>query len=61
MQWLPDVQSHDLQIWLTDQLQKLCSANHKNKMFCCENGVIGAILVVLGREKQINPTAIGEY
>ncbi|XP_053386541.1 neurobeachin-like protein 1 [Mercenaria mercenaria] len=58
IQWLPDIQSHDLQIWLMEHLRQLCSSDHNNKMNCCNNGMIGAILSVLGREKQINPAAV---
>ncbi|XP_060592045.1 neurobeachin-like protein 1, partial [Ruditapes philippinarum] len=58
IQWLPDIQSHDLQIWLAEHLRQLCSSNHNNKMNCCNNGMIVAILCVLGREKQINPAAV---
>lgn len=58
IQWLPDIQSHDLQIWLAEHLRLLCSLDHSNKMCCCNNGMIGAILIVLEREKQIDSAAV---
>ena len=61
IQWLPDIHSHDLQIWLSENLRALCSLEHKNKMNCCNDGMIGCILNVLGREKQINPAAISKF
>ncbi|XP_021366386.1 neurobeachin-like protein 1 isoform X2 [Mizuhopecten yessoensis] len=57
--WLPDIQSHDLQIWLSESLSKLCGKGHNNKMNCCNDGMISAILTVLGRERQINQKAVG--
>ncbi|XP_069107826.1 neurobeachin-like protein 1 isoform X1 [Argopecten irradians] len=57
--WLPDIQSHDLQIWLSESLSMLCGRGHNNKMNCCNDGMISAILTVLGRERQINQKAVG--
>ena len=59
VQWLPDIQSHDLQIWLSDWLRRLCSSSVHNRMFCCNEGLISAILNILHREKQINQEAVG--
>ncbi|KAK3582874.1 hypothetical protein CHS0354_012486 [Potamilus streckersoni] len=59
IQWLPDIQSHDLQIWLSENLRSLCTYGHNNKMNCCKDGLISAILTVLGRERQINSKAVG--
>lgn len=59
--WLPDIQSHDLQIWLSERLMCLCSHGYHNRMNCCNEKMIGAILSVLSRERQINPKAVGEY
>ncbi|KAK3083537.1 hypothetical protein FSP39_025014, partial [Pinctada imbricata] len=56
--WLPDIQSHDLQIWLAENLCKLCIKGH-NKLSCCNDGMISAILTVLAREKQVDQKAIG--
>eukprot|EP00058_Branchiostoma_floridae_P012964 XP_002598452.1 hypothetical protein BRAFLDRAFT_83269 [Branchiostoma floridae] len=35
IQWVPELQSHDLQIWLTDSLRKVCSSSFENKAHCC--------------------------
>lgn len=59
-QWVPDLQSHDLQIWLTEHLRQLCCSDHNNKMNCCNDGMIGAILSVLSRMRQINQIAVSE-
>ncbi|XP_078323505.1 neurobeachin-like protein 1 isoform X4 [Crassostrea virginica] len=56
--WLPDIQSKELQIWLADHLCAL-SAQKQNKMNCCNEGMISAIIRVLGRQKQIDPKAVG--
>ncbi|XP_055956982.1 neurobeachin-like protein 1 [Patella vulgata] len=58
LQWLPDIQSHDLQIWLSYQLKCLCGRGHRNRMNCCNAGMVGAILGVLGRQRQIDPKAV---
>ena len=57
--WLPDIQSKELQIWLADHLCAL-SAQKQNKMNCCHEGMISAIIRVLGRQKQIDPKAVGK-
>ncbi|XP_076087925.1 neurobeachin-like protein 1 isoform X3 [Mytilus galloprovincialis] len=58
LHWLPDIQSHDLQMWLSECLGTLCAKSY-NKMNCCRDGMIGAILQVLERLKQINTKAVG--
>ncbi|XP_061165431.1 neurobeachin-like protein 1 isoform X2 [Saccostrea echinata] len=55
--WLPDIQSKELQIWLADHLCAL-SSQKQNKMNCCNEGMISAIIKVLGRQKQIDPKAV---
>jgi len=59
--WLPDIQSHDLQDWLSEHLGWLCCAEHNDKMNCCNDGMISAILMVLGRGRQINQVAVSKY
>lgn len=56
--WLPDIQSKELQIWLAEHLCTL-SSQKQNKMNCCNEGMISAIIKVLGRQKQIDPKAVG--
>ncbi|CAC5375511.1 NEBL1_2 [Mytilus coruscus] len=58
LHWLPDIQSHDLQMWLSESLGTLCAKTY-NKMNCCRDGMISAILQVLERSKQINTKAVG--
>ncbi|XP_052080874.1 neurobeachin-like protein 1 isoform X2 [Mytilus californianus] len=58
LHWLPDIQSHDLQMWLSESLGTLCAKTY-NKMNCCRDGMISAIQQVLERSKQINTKAVG--
>ncbi|XP_066264160.1 neurobeachin-like protein 1 isoform X5 [Branchiostoma lanceolatum] len=58
IQWVPELQSHDLQIWLTDSLRKVCSSSFENKAHCCRDGVISGILTVLAQERRVNKEAI---
>ncbi|ESO94157.1 hypothetical protein LOTGIDRAFT_232423 [Lottia gigantea] len=58
LQWLPDIHSHDLQIWLSNELKCLCGWGHRNRMSCCTNGMVGTILSVLKRRKQIVHKAV---
>ncbi len=60
LHWLPDIQSHELQVWLSENLRWLCCCEHNNKMNCCSDGIIGAVLAVLGRERQINKDAVSK-
>ena len=60
LQWLPDVQSWELQVWLAEQLTRLCSHGHRSRMSCCTAGMISHIITVLGRQKQIDHKAVGE-
>ena len=61
LQWLPDIQSRELQVWLADQLTGLCSHGHRSRMSCCTSGMISHIITVLGRQKQIDHKAVGEF
>ncbi|XP_014667639.1 PREDICTED: neurobeachin-like protein 1 [Priapulus caudatus] len=56
--WLPDIHSHDLQSWLSERLYALCAKGIHNKMQCCSQGMISAILVIMNRQKQISPRAV---
>ncbi|GAB1600529.1 neurobeachin-like protein 1 isoform X2 [Argonauta hians] len=56
--WLPDIQSADLQVWLSKKLQLLCCHGHINLMNCCNEGLIGSILMALKQEKQITCKAV---
>ena len=60
LQWLPDIQSRELQVWLAEQLTRLCSHGHRSRMSCCTAGMITHIITVLGRQKQIDHKAVGE-
>ena len=60
LQWLPDIQSHELQVWLAEQLNSLCTQGHRSRMSCCSAGMITHIITVLGRQKQIDHKAVGE-
>lgn len=59
LQWLPDIQSHDLQVWLARELVSVCSSGHRSRMSCCAAGMIEQIVTVLRRQKQINSKAVG--
>ena len=61
IQWLPDIQSHHLQTWLSDSLRVLCMASNHNRIQACTHGMIHAIIGVLQREKQVNRQAIGKW
>ncbi|XP_076450797.1 neurobeachin-like protein 1 [Babylonia areolata] len=59
LQWLPDVQSRELQVWLAERLASLCTHGHRSRMSCCTAGMIPHIITVLGRQKQIDHKAVG--
>lgn len=59
LQWLPDIQSHELQVWLAERLTGLCTHGHRSRMSCCMAGMIPHIITVLGRQKQIDHKAVG--
>ncbi|XP_067686159.1 neurobeachin-like protein 1 [Haliotis asinina] len=59
LQWLPDIQSHDLQVWVSERLKLLCGAGQRNRMNCCNESMISTILMVLDRERQIDHKAVG--
>ncbi|XP_025103761.1 neurobeachin-like protein 1 isoform X2 [Pomacea canaliculata] len=59
LRWLPDIQSRELQVWLAEQLASLCCQGHRSRMSCCSSGMISHIIMVLGRQKQIDHKAVG--
>ena len=60
IQWLPDIESRDIQLWLAESLRMICSCNSHNRMHACNEGVVAAILNVLSRADRVNTKAIGE-
>lgn len=56
--WLPDIHSAELQIWLSKTLRHLCCHGRFNVMTCCNEGMIGVILNALKKEKQLNSKAV---
>ena len=59
IEWLPDIESLDLQLWLSTCVRSLCASSTHNAMLCCNEGMIATILSVLARHRQIDSKAIG--
>ena len=60
VQWLPFIQSHDLQLWLAECLQHVCCGSAHNRLQCCNEGVIGKLLETLGQHKRYCST-LGQH
>ena len=60
LEWLPDMTSHDLQVWTADCLRRLCCHANHNRMHCCNAGLIEVILRVITQHETIDPLAMGK-
>ncbi|XP_069067022.1 neurobeachin-like protein 2 isoform X2 [Pleurodeles waltl] len=54
VQWIPDLTSHDLQIFISDWLKKLCDSSLQNRMTCVEAGMVRCLLAALGANQELD-------
>ncbi|CAD5122682.1 DgyrCDS11092 [Dimorphilus gyrociliatus] len=57
-EWIPYLPSKELQIWICESMQKLCTATTHNRMTCCNIGMISALLRLLSRPCDLDPIAL---
>ncbi|XP_037563359.1 neurobeachin-like protein 1 isoform X2 [Dermacentor silvarum] len=60
LHWLPQLESHSLQLWLAEQLDSMVKGSLRSRMACARGGVIPAIIHVLGRSNTIGGKAVGQ-
>ncbi|KAH8042417.1 hypothetical protein HPB51_023256 [Rhipicephalus microplus] len=58
LHWLPQLESHSLQLWLAEQLDSMVKGSLRSRMACARGGVIPAIIHVLGRSNTIGGKAV---
>ena len=61
VEWLPDLQSPDLQLWLAESLRTVCLSDSRNRMVACSEGIVSAVISVLKQASRIPAKAVGEY
>ncbi|XP_060638681.2 neurobeachin-like protein 2 [Anolis sagrei] len=47
IQWIPELRSRDLQVFLSERLKKICDASLRSRTTCVEAGMVGALLSAL--------------
>lgn len=60
LHWLPQLDSHALQLWLAEQLDLMVKGSLRSRMDCARGGVIPAVIHVLSRSSTIGGKAIGQ-
>ncbi|XP_078072025.1 neurobeachin-like protein 2 isoform X4 [Mustelus asterias] len=54
VQWIPDLKSRNLQIFVSNWLKKVCGATLRTRMTCVKAGMLSATLESLGRYSQLD-------
>ncbi|KAK8770711.1 hypothetical protein V5799_012829 [Amblyomma americanum] len=60
LHWLPQLESHALQLWLAEQLDSMVKGSLRSRMDCARGGVIPAVIHVLSRSSTIGGKAVGQ-
>ncbi|XP_064410109.1 neurobeachin-like protein 2 [Latimeria chalumnae] len=55
-QWIPDLTSIELQIFVSSWLKQICGASLQSRMICVKAGMVGAVLSALGAGQPLNRT-----
>ncbi|GCB70856.1 hypothetical protein scyTo_0008692, partial [Scyliorhinus torazame] len=54
VQWIPDLESHNLQIFVSNWLKKVCGATLRTRMTCVKAGMLSATLESLSCHSQLH-------
>lgn len=61
VQWLPDIESHDLQTWLALSLVQLARGGKYNQIICCDAGMLKAILDTCSQHHKLHSGTLSQY
>ncbi|XP_029444090.1 neurobeachin-like protein 2 isoform X2 [Rhinatrema bivittatum] len=54
VQWIPDLPSHDLQIFVSSWLKSICDSSLQSQMTCVEAGMVSCLLSALCSDQQLD-------
>ncbi|XP_072337816.1 neurobeachin-like protein 1 isoform X1 [Scyliorhinus torazame] len=57
IQWLPELDSFELQIFVSDWLKRICCINRQSRMFCVNANIVSRILVTLNCHARLHRTS----
>ncbi|XP_059178496.1 neurobeachin-like protein 1 [Physella acuta] len=59
IEWLKSIQSHDMQVWLSEEMKKLCTESYGNRMACCKGKMVGVVISVLSEHSKLQFKTVG--
>ncbi|XP_078085110.1 neurobeachin-like protein 1 isoform X3 [Mustelus asterias] len=57
IQWLPELDSFELQIFVSDWLKRICCINRQSRTFCVNANIVSRILVTLNYHARLHRTS----
>ncbi|XP_069790230.1 neurobeachin-like protein 1 isoform X2 [Narcine bancroftii] len=54
IQWLPELESFELQIFISDWLKRICCINRQSRTFCVNASIVSRILVTLNHHTRLH-------
>ncbi|XP_077997957.1 neurobeachin-like protein 1 isoform X2 [Glandiceps talaboti] len=59
LKWIPDIEDHELQVWVAEALKFICTFSTHNRMHSCNTGMITIILEVLRKSNKMHSKTVG--
>lgn len=56
IQWLPELESHDLQVFVSNWLKRICCINRQSRASCVNSSMVIRLIETLGESAQLHGT-----
>ncbi|XP_012936084.1 neurobeachin-like protein 1 [Aplysia californica] len=59
LSWLDSIKAPVIQVWLSEELRKLCTYSYGNRMSSCSAGMLSMVLTLLAKHSQLQFKTVG--
>ncbi|KAH9489603.1 Neurobeachin-like protein 1 [Bulinus truncatus] len=59
MKWVEYIHSPELQVWLSEELKKLCTSSYGNRMACCKGQLVSVLISLLKGHSNLQLKTVG--
>ncbi|KAK0040263.1 neurobeachin-like protein 1, partial [Biomphalaria pfeifferi] len=59
MKWVEHIQTPELQVWLSEEMKKVCTASYGNRMACCRGKMVGVLISLLQNHSNLQLKTVG--
>uniref|UniRef100_A0A2C9M808 BEACH domain-containing protein n=1 Tax=Biomphalaria glabrata TaxID=6526 RepID=A0A2C9M808_BIOGL len=59
MKWVEHIQTPELQVWLSEEMKKVCTASYGNRMACCRGQMVGVLISLLQNHLNLQLKTVG--